>query len=434
MKDETLKRTKLGWIPEDWEVINIEDSQINIIDGDRGKNYPKQDEFLEKGFCLFLNASNVTKAGFNFDSCQFISKEKDHSLRKGKLKRNDLVLTTRGTVGNIAFFDSSVPFEIMRINSGMVILRNENPHISNRFAYIIFGSDLLQKQINRIAFGSAQPQLTVGTIRKLTIPLPPLPEQRKIAEVLSTWDKAIALTEQLIAAKQQRKKALLQQLLTGRWRFREFAHSGRKQETRYGEIPADWKIVHFQDIAKVNTETLGSKADPDHRYLYIDLSSVDRGTIVIPEERQRFADLPSRARRVLHKGDVIMATVRPNLLGFAVCDFEPQDVLCSTGFALISPQNSSDSEFIYQNLYTGTVLCQVHGLVTGSNYPAINASEVNKLKLLWPKSIEERKKIGAVLKACDTEIDLLTQKLAALQRQKKGLMQQLLTARTRVKV
>jgi type I restriction enzyme S subunit len=269
---------------------------------------------------------------------------------------------------------------------------------------------------------------------KYKVYLPPLPEQRKIAEILGAWDTAIALTEQLIAAKQQRKKALMQQLLTGQRRFREFAHSGRKQKTRFGEIPADWKTVQFQDIAKVNTETLGSKADPDHRYLYIDLSSVDRGTIVIPEERQRFADLPSRARRVLHKGDVIMATVRPNLLGFAVCDFEPQDVLCSTGFALISPQNSSDSEFIYQNLYTGTVLRQVHSLVTGSNYPAMNTSEVNKLKLLWPKSIEERKKIGTVLKACDTEINLLTKKLDALQRQKKGLMQQLLTGRVQVKV
>ena len=99
---------------------------IDIIDGDRGKNYPKSNEFLEKkeGYCLFLSAANVTKEGFNFSDNQFISKEKDELLRKGKLTRNDIVITTRGTVGNMAMYDSSVPFEHVRINSGMVILRN----------------------------------------------------------------------------------------------------------------------------------------------------------------------------------------------------------------------------------------------------------------------------------------------------------------------
>ena len=94
-----------------------------IIDGDRGKNYPKQDEFSDTGYCLFLNAKNVTATGFSFENRMFITKEKDDALHNGKLERGDVVLTTRGTLGNLAFYDDSVPFENVRINSGMVILR-----------------------------------------------------------------------------------------------------------------------------------------------------------------------------------------------------------------------------------------------------------------------------------------------------------------------
>jgi len=259
-----------------------------------------------------------------------------------------------------------------------------------------------------------------------------LPEQRRIAKILSTWDEAIALTERRIKTARQRKKGLMQRLLTGRVRFPEFVQTQETRPTKLGGIPADWYLARVKNIAQVNTKTLGSNSDSEHEYLYIELSAVDQGNITMPAESQRFGDLPSRARRVLHRGDVIMATVRPNLLGFAICDFEPKDMLCSTGFALISPKDLSDSQFIYQSLYSDVVLRQVHGLVTGSNYPAINTSEVKKLKLFWPRSKEERKKIAAVLQSCDHEIELLTQKRDALQRQKKGLMQRLLTGRVRV--
>lgn len=134
----------------------------------------------------------------------------------------------------------------------------------------------------------------------------------------------------------------------------------------------------------------------------------------------------------MHKGDVIMATVRPYLLGFAVCNFEARDVLCSTGFALISPKVPVDSNFIYQSLYGSITSRQVHALLTGSNYPAINSSDVKKLKFIWPQTVAERERIGNVLQACDQEIALLERKLAALKAQKRGLMQRLLTGRVRV--
>ncbi|MBN1453657.1 MAG: N-6 DNA methylase [Anaerolineales bacterium] len=96
------------FLPEgvtEWEVVRLGDAKIEIIDGDRGVNYPKKEDFSPTGYCLFLNTSNVRNGDFNFDNLQFIPKAKEDKLRKGRLQRNDIVLTTRGTVGNIALYD-----------------------------------------------------------------------------------------------------------------------------------------------------------------------------------------------------------------------------------------------------------------------------------------------------------------------------------------
>ncbi|MBW4452043.1 MAG: hypothetical protein KME55_04805 [Nostoc indistinguendum CM1-VF10] len=106
---------KEGWIEK-----KLGDTELlKIVDGDRGKNYPKQSDFLVEGHCLFLNTKNVRPDGFNFDITMFIDKEKDNALRKGKLTRRDVVLTTRGTIGNVAIYDDSVEFNHIRINFGM---------------------------------------------------------------------------------------------------------------------------------------------------------------------------------------------------------------------------------------------------------------------------------------------------------------------------
>lgn len=148
------RQTEVGAIPEDW---NLRDLEVcaGVIDGDRGAQYPSAKEFSDSGYCLFLNAGNVTSDGFNFVDCAFITQKKDALLNKGKLKRDDIVLTTRGTVGNFAHFDTTVLFEDIRINSGMVILRNESPSVDTEFLYALLKSHLVRSQIDRFAFGSA---------------------------------------------------------------------------------------------------------------------------------------------------------------------------------------------------------------------------------------------------------------------------------------
>ena len=181
-----------------------------IIDGDRGKNYPKQEDFSEQGYCLFLNAKNVTATGFQFDSCMFITKQKDLSLRKGKLLRGDVVLTTRGTLGNIAFYDGSVPFEHIRINSGMVILRMKRELISEIFFIEQFKMQLaVIKQ--KIASGSAQPQLPINTMNQIRLIIPPLELQNEFAAFIEQLDKSKVTIRKSIEKLETTYRALLQE-------------------------------------------------------------------------------------------------------------------------------------------------------------------------------------------------------------------------------
>lgn len=154
-------------IPEGWSYVRF-GKAIDIIDGDRGVNYPKQEEFYPEGDCLFLNAGNVTTKGFDFSSCAYITKEKDAILRKGKVQHGDVLLTTRGTVGNVAFYNETMTFSEMRINSGMVILRNLGV-VSPEYIYTSLRHEYLQKLMTMYASGSAQPQLPIKDMKRMKI-------------------------------------------------------------------------------------------------------------------------------------------------------------------------------------------------------------------------------------------------------------------------
>ena len=167
----------------EFQYIEFGKTDIQILDGDRGKNYPKQEDFHDSGYCVFLSAKNVTSTGFSFNEVQYITEIKDKELRKGKLYRNDIVLTTRGTLGNVAFYDSLIDFDNLRINSGMVIIRsslNWNP----KYLYYVLSSDFFQSQIISLTSGSAVPQLPIRDINKIKLPYVTLDVQEKIASFM----------------------------------------------------------------------------------------------------------------------------------------------------------------------------------------------------------------------------------------------------------
>jgi len=214
-----------------WKKVTFKNAPLEIIDGDRGTNYPKQSDFLTSGYCLFLNAGNVTREGFSFSNCTFISQEKDSILRKGKLKKYDTILTTRGTVGNVAFFDDSVQFKNIRINSGMVILRPKPENLDPRYLYLFVRSADFQEQLLAMLSGSAQPQLPIRDINQIVISLPPLPEQKAIAHILGSLDDKIELNRRMNETLEAMARAIFKD-----W-FVDFGPTRAKIEDRAPYLP-----------------------------------------------------------------------------------------------------------------------------------------------------------------------------------------------------
>lgn len=193
----------------DWPMVEFEKAPLEIIDGDRGSNYPKKADFTSEGFCLFLNTSNVRPDGFLFEVVSFISKEKDAALRKGKLKREDVILTTRGTIGNTAYYDKSVPYDNVRINSGMLIFRPDSSSLDGRYLFNYFQSDNFKQQVSNVVSGAAQPQLPIRSINQILIPIPDIDTQRTIVAEIENERKLVDGNKELIPIFEAKIKATI---------------------------------------------------------------------------------------------------------------------------------------------------------------------------------------------------------------------------------
>ncbi len=206
---------------EGWTERKLGDSGlVTMIDGDRGVNYPKASDFLDDGPCLFLNTKNVRPDGFEFDATMFISAEKDRQLRKGKLMRNDVVMTTRGTIGNIGLYSGDVPFEQIRINSGMLIFRPNQSEILPSYLFETLRSGVMKDQIRKYTTGAAQPQLPIKTLVNFSIPVPvSLDAQADLVRVINAFEpetqRLESIYQQKLTALDDLKKSLLHQAFSG---------------------------------------------------------------------------------------------------------------------------------------------------------------------------------------------------------------------------
>lgn len=216
-----------------------------IIDGDRGKNYPQQSELMAEGYCLFLNTGNVTTSGFSFESNQFITKEKSDLLRKGKLRRRDIVYTTRGTVGNAGFFSESVPYEHIRINSGMVIIRPNESVVCTEFLYQILKSSYYRPYFQQYCTGSAQPQLPIKNLSKIELDIPALERQYQIANILSAYDTLIENNQKQIKLLEEAAQRLYKE-----W-FVDLRFPGHETTPIVDGVPEGWVDRKFSDVVSI---------------------------------------------------------------------------------------------------------------------------------------------------------------------------------------
>ena len=209
------EKTKiLKGVPDRWEVKRLKEMPFEIIDGDRGTNYPKKDEFSDYGYCIFLNTGNIKNDKFNFSNCQYITKQKDESLRQGKLKKDDIIITTRGTVGAIAHYTNWNRNQNIRINSGMIIIRPRD--ISSNYLYHTLKSEYMKNYYSLFSSGSAQPQLPIKDFKNILCLLPDNKILKKFdlkVDKIAQYIEHIAYKNSLLTTTRDR---LLSRLMSGK--------------------------------------------------------------------------------------------------------------------------------------------------------------------------------------------------------------------------
>ncbi|WML26277.1 restriction endonuclease subunit S [Neobacillus sp. OS1-33] len=201
----------------------------------------------------------------------------------------------------------------------------------------------------------------------------------------------------------------------------------KKIESQKYALPTNWSLCSIDEVAYVNPETLSpSKTANNYRFEYIDIASIAKTGKIKDTKIVEFSKAPSRARRVVIKGDTIVSTVRPYLKGFAFIKYEsdlPQ--ICSTGFAVLRVKKDIDPDFIYQSILDDKFVSYLETKMTGSNYPAVKAGDIKEYKLGIP-NFSEQKKIAEILNTVDSVIESTEEIIEQTKKVKKGLMQQLL--------
>ncbi|HEX7907555.1 MAG TPA: restriction endonuclease subunit S [Paraburkholderia sp.] len=184
--------------------------------------------------------------------------------------------------------------------------------------------------------------------------------------------------------------------------------------------------VRLETLAHIDPDTLSETTNPRFRFKYIDISCASDGKLTLPSGFIEFVDAPSRARKILKNGDVIISTVRPNLKAFAYCRLVDGPYIASTGFAVLRAKENVDAYFLLSALLSDHIYNQIESYAVGSNYPAINSSDVRRLQLpvFTPK---DQRAIGRVLAIADTTIEKTETLIAKYQQIKAGLMRDLFT-------
>ena len=322
--------------------------------------------------------------------------------------------------------------------------------INPLYLIYLFHSNCFQMQKNKIAKGMKVIEVSSEKLKNIIFPLPPLKEQerivKKIDELMALCDKLEQEEEKLSALDKHfadtLPKSILQYAVEGKLVPQDIHDEPasllydkiiKEKENLIKEgkikkekplppitddeipydIPKNWKWVRLGEVCEINKNTLKNDTNPNYSFKYIDLSAVKTGQINIPDNNIIFKNSPSRARRIIKKNDVIIATVRPNLKGFAHIDFNSEDMIVSTGFAVLTPYNIVDSKFLYHLFYTELLSFQINKAVRGTSYPAINSNDMNTLIFPLPPLKEQERiveKVDELLTYCNNLKEFLIRK------------------------
>lgn len=295
--------------------------------------------------------------------------------------------------------------------------------------FLFYSVSAATPHLTALTGNQAVPIVNKSEFSRIPIPVPPLPEQQKIAEILTTWDEALEKLDALIDAKERRKKGLMQQLLTGKKRLPGFDESqGKTESDKFGIWPADWSHVHIGDIAReVSHRNKSGAALPV-------LSCTKHRGLVRSEEyfgKRVFAEDTS-GYRVVRRGEFAYATnhIEEGSIGYQdLCDAG----LVSPIYTVFKTESRVDDRYLFRVLKSPLLvhLYQVNTSASVDRRGSLRYKEFAKIKI-WLPLEDEQRAITDVFDTCDAELTLLRRQRDALNLQKRGLMQRLLTGRIRV--
>lgn len=375
-----------------WEQRKLIDL-VDVLDGDRGKNYPTSDDFDISGHTLFLNAINVTNDGFLFQDNQFITEEKSNSMGNGKLEEDDIVVTSRGSLGHIAWYNADISsfMPYVRINSGMLILRNKK-ELETEYLYHFMKSDKGQSQISFISFGSAQPQLTKKGVENLEVVLPTRrDEQAQLGHYFSSIDHLITLHQRNLCILYILERLLYENIkqfeVTVSWEQRELEEIvervTRKNQDLVSELPltisAQYGLI---DQNEFFDKRVASKDVSGYYLIYNGEFAYNKSTS---------SDAPWGAIKRLDRYE-------KGVLSTLYIVFKIRD------------ESVTSSDFLVTYYDTNNWHKDVQAIAAegARNHGLLNIAPVDFLKteLMLPQDIEEQRKIGDYFKSLNALITL----------------------------
>ena len=385
------KRTEVGVIPEDWSVFSI--GELFEYLPTAANSRADLDETGNVAYVHYGDIHTRFRHFIDFSSDDVPRLLAGKSVTATRLRDGDLI------VADASEDEAGVGKSVEVRNLGTIeavsglhtfLLRSKDRRVHDGYRGYLLEKETVKGQLRRLATGLKVFGISKRALGDVRIPLPSPAEQRAIAEVLSDVDG----------------------LLPG--------------------FSGTWATKRIGDVSDVDPENLPIGTNPDFTFNYISVEQVDAGRLLGYSE-ERFRTAPSRARRVLRYGDVLMSTVRPTLKAHLLFREQIQNAVCSTGFAVLRARaHLADPGFLFSHLLGHVVNKQIEKTLVGSNYPAINGRDVRLLEIPCPPQLQEQRVVAAILSDMDAEIAALEQRRDKTRAVKQGMMQQLLTGRVRL--
>ena len=413
-------------IPNSWRKTKLGVMAKTVTSGSR--DWAK---YYSDSGSKFIRMTNLRRDGIHLklDDLRYVNVQSDSSDgKRTSLQYGDILISITAELGKIGFIPED--FGEAYINQHTALVRLKRSKVNPMYVAYLLSSKAMNNTINRLNDSGAKAGLNLPTIRSIPIYIPSLNEQNKIAKILSTWDKAIETTEKLVANSQQQKKALMQQLLTGKKRFAEFVSSCEVRKTRYGDIPMDWGFIPIAELANQITKKNVEKSS----YPVLSCS-----------KHEGFVDSLTYFKKKVYSDDTSnYNVVEKNTFAFPSNHIEEgsigyQDIydigIVSPIYTVFKANNKVNDNYLYKLLKTEHYR-QIFSAATNASVDrrgSLRWKEFSKIRVPLP-SIEEQVRIADVLIIADQEIKELQGNLQFFKQEKKALMQQLLTGKLRVKV